>query len=147
MSEQTTPDYEYDGDGEDREDLGPGEQVDTELFSEVEEDSDYEVIAESWIGEPARTEFRIHPIDGGEPKRFVFAEPDSEETMNQILLAVIEDDRYRLCSAVVDEPELTYDRWANALTERERSLLFDHVAAWVRLSDYVDIDVVEDGLA
>lgn len=133
----------FEGDGETRDDLTPGEDLETELFSDVEEGTDYEVLAKSWIGEPARTEFRIHPVDGSEPKRFVFTEPDSEDAMDQILLAVIEDDRQRLCATIVDKPDLTAERWKNDLTERERSLLYDHAAAWIRLSDYVDIDVIE----
>lgn len=142
MSE-TTDDYvEFSGDGDDREDLSPGADLESELFGDVDPDTDYQTEAESWLGEPATTEISIETIDGIDVKRFILEEPDRQESMTRIFQGVMSDDRYTVCKELVREPDLTGDIWENRMTGREKELLFDHSLAWIRVHDFVDIQAM-----
>ncbi|WP_114576714.1 hypothetical protein [Saliphagus sp. LR7] len=136
MTETEAETIEFSGDGDHREDLSPGGETASDLFGDVDDAIDYEGAAETWIGEPATTELTIETVGGYQAKRFVLAEPDDEETMEQLLVAVLRDDKREFCEAMVDEPTLTDEIWNDRLTERERQLVFDLAFAWGRFGDF-----------
>ena len=91
------------------------------------------------LGERERTEFSLERLDGTAVKRYRFVEPETDEEMNQLIRAVLVADRYEFCRVIVDEPELTNRVWQDDHTPRERSLLYDHCFAWMRMSDFVSV--------
>lgn len=119
-------------------DVSPGGDTPDELLSEPNEEINYEAAAETWIGDQATVELRIDPLDDQEPKRFLLEEPDAEATY-RIITAVLDQDRYQLCDAIVQEPALSREMWDTKLTGRERTLLYDHAFAWVRVGDFVSV--------
>lgn len=132
-----------DPDTGEREDVTPGEAVPSDLYFPVDEDYDYEEASETWIGEGARTELRIENVDGSQVKRFLLTEPGDEE-VTQCIHAVLTDREYPFCEAIVEEPELTKDRWIGRLTGKERKLLYDHCFAWVDFGEFVTMQQVID---
>lgn len=116
-------------------DITPGAETPDALYSDPDGDYEYAAEAETWIGEPARVELRITPIDG-QAKRFLLVEP-GDETMDELIGAMLNGDQRGFCAGVVEEPALTPDRWQSALTGRERKLLFDHAFAWLRFGEFV----------
>ena len=140
-----TDKVEFSGDGDDREDLTPGGDLESPLTGDVDPETDYEGATETWIGEPATVELSIETLDGIDVKQFALEEPDNAATMDQIFRGIMNDDRHAVCDALVREPALSdesgepNDVWREKLTGRERSLLFDHALAWVRAGDYVDM--------
>lgn len=118
------------------EDITPGSGPDA-LLHDVEEGFDYEETAETWVGEPARVEIRIDDLDGG-TKRYLLVEPDGE-TMDQLIVAVLNEDEFSFCAGVVEEPELTERRWSESMTGREQKLLYDSAFSWLHFGDFVSI--------
>jgi hypothetical protein len=136
-----TDQIEFSGDGDDRDDLSPGD-AESQLFDDVDESHDYEAATETWIGEPATTELSIETVDGIDVKQFVLREPDEQGSMRRIFRGIMEDDRRAVCEEIVDAPTLTDDIWQNRMVERERELLYDHVLAWIRVQDFVDMQAM-----
>ena len=91
------------------------------------------------LGERERTEFTIESLDGSTVKRYLFAEPATDEDMNQLIRSVMVSDRLQFCQLVVAEPERTNRVWKDDHTARERSMLYDHAFAWMRMSDFVTV--------
>jgi hypothetical protein len=142
MTDTETNSVEFSGDGDERDDLSPGEDVSSELFDDVDEDYDYEAATETWIGEPATTELAIETVDGIDVKQFVLEEPDDPATMDAMLMAVLQNDKHAFCRELVREPELADSDgspngvWREKLTERERQLVFDLGFVWCRFQDF-----------
>lgn len=146
MSPDSEERVEFSGDGDDREDLTPGEDVESDLFDDPDPETDYEGAAETWIGEPATTEITIETVGGIDVKQFVLREPDSEGSMGRIMQGILAGDQYTVCKEIVDEPQLTPELWENQMTGREQSLLFDHALAWIRIADFVDMQAMLEAM-
>lgn len=113
------------------------------LYAEPDPDYDYAEAFEP--GEPTalgtleKTELRIESLDGATVKRYLLSEPKTDDEMGDLVRAVMRGDRYDFCRLVVAEPELTVRRWEDQHTPRERSMLYDHCFAWMKMSDFVTI--------
>lgn len=119
------------------EDITPGEQAPSDLYHTPDQGYNYDEAAETWVGDPARVELRVEPVGEGEPKRFLLAEPDTPETMDAMVMAVLEGDERTFCTHAVEEPALSTTMWNERLTERERKLLYDHAFGWLGFGDFL----------
>lgn len=126
------------GEQHDMDDITPGEAMPDELHGDPDPAFDYESASETWVGERAETEITIERLDTGSSKRFVLKEPDEQAT-GELISAAMDGDRFAFVSVLVDRPALTSERWRGSLTGRERTLLYDHSYAWVRLGDFVTV--------
>lgn len=118
------------------EDITPGSGP-AALLHDPADEFEYQDATGTWVGEPARVEIRIDAIDGA-TKRFLLVEP-SDNTMDQLIAAVLDDDERAFCAGVVESPELTSHRWREEMTGRERKLLYDSAFSWLHFGDFVSI--------
>lgn len=155
MTDTNADDYEasFESGADERDDLSEaGEEVDEdpddnpiggrtarELYDEVDETADLNAEARTWLGERTEAQLQIERLDGTQVKRFHLSEPESEESMMQLIRAVIDNNQYEFCRQVVDEPDLDVDLWESSLTPRERSLLYDHCFSWCRMEEFVTV--------
>lgn len=128
----------FDGDpAADRIPNGPASR----LYADPDAAFDYQtgVGEATHLGDLEQTELRLESLSGDRVKRYLLSEPETDEEMDEIIRAVLQNNRFRFCAAIVSEPELTHAVWEDNHTPRERALLYDHSFAWMRMSDFVTV--------
>ena len=133
-------------------------------FDEPDPNTDYNALAEGWDGTPAEGEAVIEAIEqegiettAGDteevegrlatsgnkpPKRFVLREPATDEAVNGLVEGLMRGNEFAVCATIIEEPELTGQRYTDELTALERAVLFDLCCSFVRAEELVDPRII-----